>query len=75
MGGPDAIGIFADSIRQDLQAVAAGLTPPCRSGIVEDHVNRIKTIKRQMYGRSSFALLRARASSFSRSHHGRAVRN
>jgi hypothetical protein len=28
-----------------------------------------------MYGRSLFALLRARASSFSRSHHGRAVRN
>ncbi|MGW3426150.1 transposase [Streptomyces phaeochromogenes] len=59
-GGPDAIGIFADSIRQDLQAVAAGLTLSYSSGIVEGHVNRIKTIKRQMYGRASFALLRAR---------------
>ncbi|MFD8982661.1 transposase [Streptomyces sp. NPDC059564] len=60
LGGPDAIGIFADSIRQDLPAVTAGLTLPYSSGIVEGHVNRIKTIKRQMYGRASFALLRAR---------------
>jgi transposase len=60
LGGPDAIGIFADSIRQDLQAVTAGLTLSYSSGIVEGHVNRIKTIKRQMYGRASFALLRAR---------------
>ncbi|MET9520351.1 transposase, partial [Streptomyces sp. NPDC002994] len=60
LGGPDAIGIFADSIRQDLHAVTAGLTLPYSSGIVEGHVNRIKTIKRQMYGRASFTLLRAR---------------
>lgn len=60
LGGPDAVGIFADSIRQDLHAVTAGLSLPYSSGIVEGHVNRIKTIKRQMYGRASFALLRAR---------------
>ncbi|WP_189969478.1 ISL3 family transposase [Streptomyces avidinii] len=60
LGGPDAIGIFAGSVRQDLHAVTAGLTLPYSSGIVEGHVNRIKTIKRQMYGRASFALLRAR---------------
>lgn len=59
LGDPDAIGI-ADSIRQDLHAVTAGLTLPYSSGTVEDHVNRIKTIKRQMYGRAAFALLRAR---------------
>ncbi|MDQ0946756.1 transposase [Streptomyces phaeochromogenes] len=59
LGGPDAIGIFADSIRQDLHAVTAGPTLPYSSGIVEGHVNRIKTIKRQMYGRASSALLRA----------------
>lgn len=47
LGGPDAIGIFADSIRQDLRAVTAGLTLPYSSGIVEGHVNRIKTIKRK----------------------------
>ncbi|MFD3580923.1 ISL3 family transposase [Streptomyces sp. NPDC058683] len=60
LSGPDAIGVFADSIRQDLKAVTAGLTLPYSSGIVEGHVNRIKTIKRQMYGRASFTLLRAR---------------
>ena len=30
------------------------------SGIIEGHVNRIRTIKRQMYGRAPFALLGAR---------------
>ncbi|MGI3224180.1 transposase [Streptomyces sp. GTA36] len=60
LGGPEAIGIFADSIRQDLHAVTADLTLPYSSGILERHVNRIKTIKRQMYGRASFALLRSR---------------
>ena len=38
----------------------AGLTLPYSSGAVEGNVNRIKMIKRQMYGRASFALLRKR---------------
>ncbi|MEU9897213.1 transposase [Streptomyces phaeochromogenes] len=60
LSGPDAVGVFAGSIRQDLQAVTAGPTMSFSSGIVEGHVNRIKTIKRQMYGRASSTLLRAR---------------
>jgi hypothetical protein len=61
LSGPEAISIFADSVRQDLHdAVTAGLTLAYSSGVVEGHVNRIKTIKRQMYGRASFTLLRAR---------------
>ncbi|UUU28551.1 transposase [Streptomyces sp. CA-210063] len=60
LSGPEAIGIFAGSVRQDLPAVTAGLTLSYSSGAVEGHVNRIKTIKRQMYGRASFTLLRAR---------------
>ncbi|MCT9094303.1 ISL3 family transposase [Streptomyces sp. ASQP_92] len=60
VSGPEAIGVFAGSVRQDLPAVTAGLTLPYSSGAVEGHVNRIKTIKRQMYGRASFTLLRAR---------------
>jgi transposase len=51
---------FAAGIRRDLDAVTAGLTLPWSSGTVEGSVNRIKTIKRQMYGRASFALLRKR---------------
>jgi transposase len=38
----------------------AGLTLPWSSGVVEGHVNRIKVLKRQMYGRAGFALLRKR---------------
>ncbi len=51
---------FANSIKRDLAAVTAGLSLPYRSGPVEGHVNRIKTIKRQMYGRANFDLLRRR---------------
>ena len=42
------------------QAVTAGLTLPYSSGPVEGNVNRIKMIKRQMYGRAGFSLLRKR---------------
>ncbi|MEU5539300.1 hypothetical protein [Streptomyces sp. NPDC020362] len=41
-------------------AVTAGLTLQSSSGMVEDHVNRIKTIKRATHGRASFHLLRTR---------------
>ncbi|MFB7312195.1 hypothetical protein [Streptomyces sp. NPDC056192] len=37
-----------------------GLTLPWSSGVLEGHVNRIKMIKRQMYGRAGFKLLRKR---------------
>jgi transposase len=40
--------------------VTAGLTLPYSSGAVEGTVNRIKMLKRQMYGRASFDLLRKR---------------
>ncbi|MDQ2874767.1 MAG: transposase, partial [Actinomycetota bacterium] len=43
---------FAVGLRQDWPAVTAGLTLPWSSGTVEGHVNRIKMIKRQMYGRA-----------------------
>ncbi|MFH9188693.1 ISL3 family transposase [Streptomyces sp. NPDC017673] len=51
---------FAGLLRQDLDAVTAGLTLPWSSGAVEGHVNRVETLKRAMYGRASFALLRTR---------------
>ncbi|MFE6886759.1 ISL3 family transposase [Streptomyces sp. NPDC057694] len=51
---------FAGFLRHDLDAVTAGLTLPWSSGVVEGHVNRVKTLKRAMYGRASFELLRAR---------------
>jgi len=57
---PAPILAFAQGLCLDLDAVTAGLTLPWSSGIVEGNVNRIKTIKRQMYGRASFRLLRTR---------------
>jgi len=41
-------------------AVRNGLTLPWNSGVVEGTVNKIKMIKRQMYGRAGFPLLRKR---------------
>ncbi|TDC17841.1 ISL3 family transposase [Actinomadura bangladeshensis] len=51
---------FVTGLRRDQDAVTAGLTLPYSSGPVEGHVNRIKTIKRQMFGRAGFDLLRKR---------------
>ena len=51
---------FAAGLRTDLDAVTAGLTLPYSSGPVEGTVTRIKVIKRQMYGRAKFDLLRKR---------------
>jgi transposase len=51
---------FADGIRQDQAAVQAAITEPWSNGPVEGQVNRLKVIKRSMYGRAGFALLRAR---------------
>ncbi|MEV4418015.1 transposase [Catellatospora sp. NPDC049609] len=51
---------FVAGLQRDLDAVTAGLTLPWNSGPVEGHVNRIKMIKRQMYGRAGFDLLRKR---------------
>ena len=51
---------FAEGIRRDEAAVHAAVTETWSNGPVEGHVNRLKTIKRQMYGRAGFVLLRAR---------------
>jgi transposase len=51
---------FAEGIRRDEAAVLAAVTQPWSNGPVEGHVNRLKTVKRQMYGRAGFILLRAR---------------
>jgi hypothetical protein len=51
---------FAAGIRRNYDAVRNGLTLHHNSGPVEGHVNRIKMIKRQMYGRANVDLLRKR---------------
>jgi transposase len=49
---------FAISLQRDLSAVEAALSYSWSNGPVEGHVNRLKLIKRQMYGRANFDLLR-----------------
>jgi hypothetical protein len=51
---------FARGIKRDYDAVLNGLTMAWNSGVVEGNVNRTKMIKRQMYGRATFPLLRKR---------------
>ncbi|MFC9769312.1 ISL3 family transposase [Rhodococcus jostii] len=51
---------FVRGIERDHAAVLNGLTLPHNSGAVEGNVNRIKMLKRQMYGRAGFDLLRKR---------------
>jgi transposase len=51
---------FARGLQEDEKAVKAALILPWSNGQVEGQVNRLKTIKRQMYGRAGFDLLRRR---------------
>src|SRR5581483_4000558 len=51
---------FAKTLQQDGAAVHAAITEPWSTGQVEGQITRVKLIKRQMYGRASFALLRKR---------------
>lgn len=51
---------FAYGLQKDISAVSAAVDTPWSSGQVEGQINRLKTIKRQMYGRAGFELLRAR---------------
>ena len=51
---------FAVGVEKDKAAVRAGLTWWINNGMVEGHVNKLKLIKRQGYGRAGFPLLRKR---------------
>jgi len=48
---------FARGMLRDIKAVENGIMH-WSNGTVEGHINRLKSIKRQMYGRASFDLLR-----------------
>jgi transposase len=51
---------FAEGVRRDESAILAAIAERWSNGPVEGHVNRLKTIKQQMYGRGGFRVLRAR---------------
>ena len=51
---------FVVGVERDKAAVVAGLTLPQNNGMVEGFITKLKLIKRTMYGRAGFALLRQR---------------
>jgi hypothetical protein len=58
--GTAPVRSFAAGLGKDRDAVTAGLTLPYSSGPVEGAITRIKALKRQMYGRAGFSLVRKR---------------
>jgi transposase len=58
-GVQDVVG-FAGGVQRDRAAIDAMLTTAWSNGQTEGQVNRLKTIKRMMYGRAKFDLLRQR---------------
>ena len=54
------IAPLARGIARDLAAVRAAITEPWSNGQTEGQINRLKMIKRQMYGRAKLDLLEAR---------------
>ena len=51
---------FVRGVRQDYSAVEEALRSAWSNGQTEGQVNRLKTIKRAMYGKANFELLRLR---------------
>lgn len=51
---------FVKGLRRDEAAVRAAASSAWSNGQTEGHVNRLKMLKRQMYGRANFDLLRLR---------------
>jgi Transposase len=64
-----ALQRFVRKLRQDLGAVEGAVSEHWSNGPVEGHINRLKTLRRQMYGRAGVELLRARILPFAGSHH------
>lgn len=51
---------YVNGIRQDIVAVKNGISMQYNNGLAEGSVNKLKVIKRIMYGRNSFELLKAK---------------
>lgn len=58
--GTSLLASFAKGITKDKEAVRAAMIEPWSNGQTEGHVNRLKVLKRQMYGRAKIDLLEAR---------------
>jgi transposase len=58
--GVPEISRFCDGLLRDAEAVTAAVILPWSNGQVEGQIHRLKLLKRQMYGRAKFNLLRCR---------------
>ncbi len=58
--GQSLLSSFARGLRSDEAAIIAAMTDPWSNGQAEGQINRLKTLKRQMYGRAKLDLLKAR---------------
>jgi len=58
--GAKELRSFANGLQKDFLAVREATTSPWSNGQTEGQVNRLKLLKRQMYGRANFDLLKAR---------------
>ena len=55
-----SVELFCAYIKKDITAVKNGIIYSYNNGLAEGSVNKIKVIKRVMYGRNSFELLKAK---------------
>ena len=60
VSGVPELKAFAVKLLQDVEAVVASMVLPYSQGQTEGRVNKLKFIKRSMYGRGKFDLLRQR---------------
>jgi transposase len=60
VGGIPELSQFATGLLREYEWVVAGITHPASNGVTEGHVNKLKVIKRIMFGRAEFPLLRQR---------------
>ncbi len=58
--GSEEINSFVNGIQRDKEAVINAIIFPYNNGLAEGKINKLKTTKRIMYGRSSFDLLKAK---------------
>jgi hypothetical protein len=56
--GISEITTFANGLLREYQSIENAISLPWSNGTVEGNVNKLRTIKRQMYGRAGFGLLK-----------------
>ncbi|WP_149015254.1 transposase, partial [Escherichia coli] len=61
--GHGEFGTGEGVVEADAEGICEAMSGRWSNGVVEGHVNRLKMLKRQMYGRAGFELLRQRVMS------------